>query len=512
MLFDGIEPDYLRLIMTARVYDIVTQTPLQEAVNLNTKLNGANVYMKREDLHSVFSFKIRGAYNRMAHLTEEEKKIGVIACSAGNHAQGVAMAAKHLGIKAKIVMPIPSPAIKWKNVQRLGAQVVLHGDDFDGAKAECARLIKEEGLIDIPPYDDPHVIAGQGTVALEILRQMDANRIATIFVCVGGGGLIAGIGSYIKRIAPHIKIIGVEANDADAMTQSLELKERKELKEVGLFADGAAVRLVGKETFRIAQKVVDGMITVTNDEICAAIKDVFEDTRAICEPTGALSLAGAKKYLEQYPEEKDKGAHIVIVSGANVNFDRLRFISDRAVLGEKNEAFFNVVIPERPGSFLGMIEVVQPRAVTEFTYRYSDPKEAHIYISFKVNNLQEETHQVLNGWEKRNMKGYDLSHSELAKSHARHMTSGKGRPEHERVFRFIFPERPGALMKFLMGLNSSWNVTRFHYRNHGDDMGKVFIGIQSPPEDKQLFDSYIEQLGYTYIEETDNELYRTFMC
>ncbi|KAI9026525.1 threonine ammonia-lyase, biosynthetic [Phycomyces nitens] len=509
---ENADPDYLRLIMTARVYDIVQQTPLQEAVNLNSKLNGAQIYMKREDLQPVFSFKIRGAYNRMAHLTDEEKKIGVIACSAGNHAQGVAMAAKHLGIKAKIVMPLPSPAIKWRNVKRLGAEVVLYGNDFDEAKVECARLIKEEGLINIPPYDDPYVIAGQGTIGLEILRQMDASKISSIYICVGGGGLVAGIGSYIKRIAPHIKIIGVEASDADAMTQSLHAKKRKELGEVGLFADGAAVRMVGEETFRLAKDLIDEMVNVSTDEICAAIKDVFEDTRAICEPTGALSLAGAKKYLSEHPEEKDKGAHIVIVSGANVNFDRLRFISDRAELGERNEAFCNVIIPERPGSFINMIEEVQPRAITEFAYRYSDPNDAHIYISFKVNDLDSEVKKVLGGWEKNGMKGYDVSHNELAKSHARYMVGGKGQPANERVFRFIFPERPGALMKFLVGLDSTWNVSRFHYRNHGDDMGKVFLGVQVPSQDTKAFDAYLVRLGYHFVEETDNEVYKKFLC
>ncbi|KAI8138181.1 threonine ammonia-lyase, biosynthetic [Fennellomyces sp. T-0311] len=503
-------PDYLRLILTSRVYDIVKETPLQEAINLNCKM-GTKFYLKREDLQPVFSFKIRGAYNKLANLSPEEKAAGVIACSAGNHAQGVAMAAAKLGIKAKIVMPAMCPAIKWRNVKRLGAEVILHGDDFDTAKKECVRLMEEEGLTNIPPYDDPYVIAGQGTIGMEILRQHDVNDIAAIYITVGGGGLIAGIGSYVKRIAPHIKIIAVEANDADAMTRSLEQKERVELSEVGLFADGAAVRIVGEENFRVARQVVDDVVNVSNDEICAAIKDVFEDTRSICEPTGALALAGAKKYNDLHPELNNGKAHVAIVSGANVNFDRLRFISERAELGEKNEAFCHVKIPERPGSFMKMIENVLPRNITEFTYRYSDPKDAHVYISFKVDNLATEVDQVLKGWAADGLEGTDVSHNELAKTHARYMVGGRERPEHERVFRFVFPERPGALMKFLKGLDTSWNVSLFNYRNHGDDMGKVFVGIQVPPQDYAAFDVFLKQLGYHYEEETDNVVYKTFL-
>lgn len=503
------QPDYLRMILTARVYEIVQETPLQEAVNLNAKL-GSKIYLKREDLQPVFSFKIRGAYNRLAHLSDEEKKRGVIACSAGNHAQGVAISAKKLGIKAKIVMPIPTPAIKWRNVQRLGAEVILFGDDFDEAKRECARITKEEGLLDIPPFDDPYVIAGQGTIGMEILRQHDLSKISTIFIPVGGGGLIAGIGSYVKRIAPHIKIIGVEASDANAMYQSLNETERVLLNEVGLFADGAAVRMVGEETFRLAKSLVDDVVLVNNDEVCAAIKDIFEDTRSVCEPTGALSLAAIKKYLQLHPEAKDE-VHVAIVSGANVNFDRLRFIAERAELGEKTEAFCTVIIPERPGSFMKMMNQIHPRAVTEFSYRYSDKDNAHIYISFKVKDLETEVKQVLDGWSKDGMKGFNVSDNELAKAHARYMVGGS-RPVNERVFRFIFPERPGALTKFLVGLDSTWNVSLFHYRNHGDDMGKVFLGVQVPPEDTDQFNAYLVRLGYQYIEETENVVYKSFLC
>ncbi|KAH8554726.1 threonine ammonia-lyase, biosynthetic [Umbelopsis sp. PMI_123] len=459
------------MIVTSRVYDVVQQTPLQRAENLSAKLS-ADIYLKREDLHSVFSFKIRGAYNRIAHLSETEKKAGVIACSAGNHAQGVALAAKQLGIPAKIVMPVPTPAIKWRNVKRLGAEVILYGNDFDEAKAECVRLTEKYKHTNIPPYDDPYVIAGQGTVGLEILRQTDPKKLQAIFVPVGGGGLIAGIASYVKRIAPHIKIIGVEANDANAMTQSIAAGKRIEMNEVGLFADGAAVRLVGEENFRLAHKLVDDMINVTNDEICAAIKDVFEETRSVCEPTGALALAGIKRYLHLHPESPEGGL-VAIVSGANVNFDRLRFIADRAELGELSEAFCNVIIPERPGSFINMIKHVNPRSITEFSYRYSDPEQAHIYISFKVQDLEAETKEVLNGWKSEGIHGWDISHNELAKTHARYMVGGRHSVPNERIFRFIFPERPGATQKFLAGLESEWNVSLFHYRNHGD--GKLFI-------------------------------------
>ncbi|KAI9266108.1 threonine ammonia-lyase, biosynthetic [Sporodiniella umbellata] len=501
-------PDYLRLILTSRVYEMVQETPLQKAVNLNSKL-GSNVYLKREDLNSVFSFKIRGAYNCIAHLSEKEKANGVIACSAGNHAQGVAMAAKKLGIKAKIVMPLPTPAIKWRNVQRLGAEVILHGLDFDEAKKECERLTIEENLKNIPPFDNPYVIAGQGTVGMEIIRQHDMSKISAIFIPIGGGGLIGGVGSYVKRIAPHIRIVGVEAVDACAMDQSLKADRRVLLEEVGLFADGAAVRLVGEETYRLAKEVIDEVVLVTNDEICAAIKDIFEDTRSVCEPTGALSLAAIKKYIRLKPETKED-MNVAIVSGANVNFDRLRFIAERAELGEKTEAFFTVIIPERPGSFLKMIGSVHPRAVTEFSYRYNNPSEAHVYISFKVKNLELESKEVLARWSEQGMQGCDVSHNELAKTHARYMVGGN-RPENERVFRFIFPERPGALMKFLTEIDTRWNVSLFHYRNHGDDMAKIFLGVQVPQKDSALFSEYLKRIGYYFEEETDNVVYKSFL-
>lgn len=361
---------------------------------------------------------------------------------------------------------------------------------------------------------------------MEILRQHDVSKISTIFIPVGGGGLIAGIGSYVKRIAPHIKIIGVEAVDACAMDQSLKEKKRVVLDEVGLFADGAAVRMVGEETYRLAQSLIDEIVLVNNDEICAAIKDVFEDTRSVCEPTGALALAATKKYINMYPETRHD-VHVAIVSGANVNFDRLRFIAERAHLGEKTEAFCTVIIPERPGSFKKMINAVYPRAITEFSYRYNDPEKAHIYVSFTVKDLESEIKQVLEDWRKEGMHGFDVSDNELAKAHARYMVGGR-RPENERVFSFIFPERPGALMKFLVEIDTRWNVSLFHYRNHGDgtfplclrvfvltfcvDMGKIFLGVQVPPEDYAIFDEYLHRIGYQYQEETDNLVYKSFLC
>ncbi|RUO97031.1 tryptophan synthase beta subunit-like PLP-dependent enzyme [Jimgerdemannia flammicorona] len=503
-------PDYLKLILSARVYEIMEKTPLQKALNLSTRLN-TTILIKREDLTPVFSFKIRGAYNKLANLTKAEKEAGVIACSAGNHAQGVAMAAKHMNVKATIVMPLATPAIKWRNVRRLGAEVVLHGNDFEEAKIECARLTRLNGLTNIPPYDDPYVIAGQGTIGVEILQQWPLDEIRTIFACVGGGGLIAGIASYVKRICPQIKIVGVETVDADAMAKSLASGKREELKEVGLFADGAAVRLVGEEPFRIALELVDDMVLVTNDEICAAIKDIFEDTRSICEPAGALSVAGVRKYLELHPEECGKGAHVAILSGANMNFDRLRFVAERAELGEKTEAFCSVIIPERPGSFVKMISHIAPRAITEFSYRYSDPDRALIYTSFKVTDLRVDVPEIVANLAKDGMEARDISDNEVAKSHARYLVGGKSHVLNERLFRFEFPERPGALQRFLLGLQIHWNVSLFHYRNHGDDMGKVLVGIQVPPQDYKAFDAFLKQLEYRVVEETNNEVYQQFL-
>ncbi|KAJ1960524.1 threonine deaminase, partial [Dipsacomyces acuminosporus] len=373
-------PDYLQMILNSYVYDVATETPLTHAVNLSSRC-GNEVYLKREDLQPVFSFKIRGAYNKISHLTEEEKERGIIACSAGNHAQGVAMSAKHLGIKATIVMPLLTPAIKWRNVKRLGADVVLYGAGFDEAKAECSRLEALHGFTNIPPFDDPYVIAGQGTIAMEILRQKKSADIDAIFVAVGGGGMIAGVAAYVKRVWPAIKVIGVETVDSCAMAQSLKEGHRKVLSEVGLFADGTAVCQVGKECFRIAKQLVDDVVLVTNDEVCAAIKEVFEDTRSILEPSGALATAGLKKYA--HTNSLKGKALVAITSGANMNFDRLRFVAERAAIGEQKEVLLSAVIPERPGSFIKLHDVIHPRAITEFTYRYGDSEKAHIFVSFE---------------------------------------------------------------------------------------------------------------------------------
>ncbi|KAF9177006.1 hypothetical protein BGZ51_009291 [Haplosporangium sp. Z 767] len=504
-------PDYLRLILTARCYEILKQSPLTHAINLSNKSQN-QIYLKREDLQDVFSFKIRGAYNKVAHLTEQEKQCGVIACSAGNHAQGVAQAAQTMGIKATIVMPTPTPEIKSRNVRRLGSTVILHGKNFDEAKAECERLAKLKNYTNIPPFDDPYVIAGQGTIGAEILRQHNLEEIHAIFCTVGGGGLIAGIAAYVKRVAPHIRIIGCETVDANAMTASLRAGRRVELSEVGLFADGAAVRVVGEETFRLCQNFVDEMIEVTNDEICAAIKDIFEDTRSIVEPAGGLAVAGCKKYLREH--NLTGKTCVAVTSGANMNFERLRFVAERALLGEQKEALLSVVIPEQPGSFLKLYMHIHPLMVTEFSYRFAanPKKEAHIYMSFLCQDRRKEVPLIMESIAKEGMQAWDISEDEMAKSHARYMIGGRSEAANERMFRFEFPERPGALLQFLEGLRAGWNVSLFHYRNHGSDMGKVLAGLQVPEEDNDEFAKYLAQLNYHWVEETNNPLYKQFFC
>ncbi|KAJ3045675.1 hypothetical protein HDV00_007801 [Rhizophlyctis rosea] len=501
-------PDYLRLILTASVYDVAIESPLQVAHNLSARVHNT-ILLKREDMQPVFSFKLRGAYNRMQQLTEEERKKGVIACSAGNHAQGVALSAQKMGIKATIVMPTMTPPIKWRNVKRLGAEVVLYGSDFDEAKAECSRLEKEHGYINIPPYDDPYVIAGQGTVGVEILRQ-HSGPIDAVFVCVGGGGLAAGVASYIKRLHPHIKVIGVETHDADAMTRSFQKGERVLLPTVGLFADGAAVRNVGEETFRVCKELLDGMILVSTDEICAAIKDAFEDTRSIVEPAGALGIAGAKKYAQTLGLTGQ--TYVAVTSGANMNFDRLRFVAERAELGEQKEALITAIIPERPGSFMDLYRIIHPRSVSEFAYRYSDPDEAHIFMSFMVNDREEELKTLFAACKAKGFSVMDASRNELAKSHARYLVGGKGKVENERLFRFEFPERPGALNHFLTSMkNPKWNVSLFHYRNYGGDVSKILAGIQVPEETAEEFEEFLNQLNFPHVEETANAVYQQFL-
>ncbi|KAI0047755.1 threonine dehydratase I, partial [Auriscalpium vulgare] len=463
-------PDYLRLILTSKVYDILKETPLVHAPNLSAKL-GNNIYLKREDLQEVFSFKIRGAYNMMASLSEEERWKGVVTCSAGNHAQGVALSGSRLGIPCTIVMPKGTPSIKIRNVSRLGAKVILHGADFDEAKAECARLAAAHGLVFVPPYDDPLVIAGQGTVGLEILKQVpDSQALDAVFAAVGGGGLVAGICEYVKRIgSPHTKVFGGETFDGDAMAQSLAQGARVTLSEVGPFSDGTAVRIVGEEPFRVCQQLLDGIVKVDNDEICAAIKDIFEETRSITEPAGALALASLKRYVI---DNKLVGANkkfVAVVSGANMNFDRLRFVAERAALGEGREALLSVDIPERPGSFYALHTVIHPRAVTEFIYRYNSAHRAHVFLSFQLETKSRETEvaAVLAALAKEDMTGHDISDDEMAKSHARYMIGGASDVPNERIFRFEFPERPNALRKFLSSLRMGWNISLFHYRNHG---------------------------------------------
>jgi threonine dehydratase len=505
-------PDYLRLILTSRVYEVVNETPLQHAVNLSNRLE-CKVLLKREDLITVFSFKLRGAYNKMAHLDPNKRWKGVVACSAGNHAQGVAYSARKLKIPATIVMPSGTPAIKHLNVSRLGGAVVLHGSDFDAAKEEAHRLERLHGLTNVPPFDDPYVIAGQGTIAVEILRQANLKRLEAVFCCIGGGGLIAGVGVYIKRIAPHVKIIGVETYDANAMVQSLQAGERVQLNEVGLFADGAAVRAVGKETFRLCKEVVDDIIQVTTDEACAAIKDVFEDTRSIVEPAGALAVAGLKKYVAAHPNPDPKRELVAITSGANMDFDRLRFVAERSALGEKKEALLSVTIPERPGAFAELVEAVLPHAITAFSYRCGPQDSANVLmgISLAASTGCEDPSNIIADIVKGGMNAVDLSDDELAKTHLRYLVGGRSGAKDERIFMFEFPERPGALAKFLTTLRPHQNISLFHYRNFGGDVGKVLAGIQCPTAESVDLEAFLKDLRYPFTECTDSPTYKMFL-
>ena len=508
-------PDYLRLILTSRVYDVVTETPLSHAINLSNRLE-CKVLLKREDLLPVFSFKLRGAYNKMAHLPPEARWKGVIACSAGNHAQGVAFSARKLKIPATIVMPSGTPAIKHMNVSRLGGAVVLHGADFDSAKAEAHRLEKLHGLTNIPPFDDPYVIAGQGTIGMELLRQTTLRNLTAIFCCVGGGGLIAGTGVYVKRIAPHVKIIGVEAADANAMVQSRREGRRVVLSEVGLFADGAAVKTVGEENFRVCQEVVDNVIQVSTDEICAAIKDVFEDTRSILEPAGALALAGLKKWVSENPSEDPNRELVAVASGANMNFDRLRFVAERATLGEQKEALLAVTIPERPGSFAQLVEAVLPQAVTEFNYRYSttDPTRARVMMGISVTSAStraSELQSLFTRLSTEGMTAVDVSDDELAKTHIRYLVGGRSSVSDERLYMFEFPERPGALFKFLRTLRPGQNISLFHYRNYGGDVGRILAGLQCPDAQRDELEAFLKDIGYPFKECSENETYKMFL-
>jgi threonine dehydratase len=500
--------DYPRKIMTARVYDVAIESPLDAMPRMSERL-GVEVKLKREDLQPVFSFKIRGAYNKIVGLAPDVRARGIITASAGNHAQGVALAARRLGIEATIVMPRTTPSIKVDAVRRFGGQVVLHGDGFDEALAETRRLQAERGLTFVPPYDDPDVIAGQGTVGMEILRQ-HPDPIEAIFVPIGGGGLAAGIAAFVKYLRPEVKVIGVEPEDAACMAAAIAAGWRITLDQVGLFADGVAVRQAGEETFRICRELLDEVITVTTDEICAAVKDTFNDTRASAEPAGAVGLAGLKKYAERGLE--GKGALVTINSGANLNFDRLRHIAERAELGEHREALLAVTIPETPGSYRAFIQTIGPRLVTEFNYRYADAGKAHVFAGIQLVGGTPEKFELIATLRGAGYEVVDLSDDETAKVHVRYMVGGRALGlATERLYRFQFPERPGALLKFLDGLASGWNITLFHYRNHGADYGRVLAGILVPEADLQRFASCLEDLGYPYWDESENPAYRIFL-
>jgi len=500
-------PDYLQKILTAQVYDAAIETPLDLAPNLSARIHN-KIYFKREDMQPVFSFKLRGAYNKMASLSPAALKRGVICASAGNHAQGVALSAKKLGARAVIVMPTTTPAIKIDAVKRHGGEVVLAGESYSDAYGHAKELEKTEKLTFVHPYDDVEVIAGQGTIGMEILRQ-HPKPIHAVFCCVGGGGLLAGVAAYIKRVRPEIKVIGVETIDADAMTQSLAAGKRIELPTVGLFADGAAVKLVGEETFRLCQEYVDEMILVDNDAICAAIKDVFEDTRSILEPAGALAVAGAKEYAKRH-NLKDKTL-VAVASGANMNFDRLRFVAERAEVGEQREAVLAVTIPEKPGSFKKFCDLLGNRNITEFNYRYADAAKAHIFVGVGVHNRAEGV-RITELLQRHDLPCLDLTDDEMAKSHIRYMVGGHApQAENEVLYRFVFPERPGALLNFLDTLRSDWNISLFHYRNHGADFGRVLVGMQVPPQDREAFQGFLARLGYEYVDETGNPAYRMFL-
>jgi len=501
-------PDrYIRKILEARVYDVAIESPLTEANNLSKRF-GNEIYLKREDLQPVFSFKCRGAYNRIAQLSEEQRSKGVICASAGNHAQGVALATRELGIKGVIVMPQTTPEIKVRSVRNLGAKVVLKGDAFDEAASHAKELMEKHGYTYIPPYDDPDVIAGQGTVAMELLRQI-SDGLEAVFIPVGGGGLIAGMAAYIKYLRPEIRVVGVEPADSDCLAQALEAGERVILPQVGLFADGVAVKQIGFHTWEVCRTCVDEVIRVSTDEICAAIKDVFEDTRSISEPAGALAVAGLKKYIDR---EGVRGAKLAaIVSGANMNFDRLRYISERTEVGEKREAVLAVTIPERPGAFRSFIKALHNRNITEFNYRYSDSDNACIFVGIQVETGGLSRHDLVDELKAAGYPVMDLTDSDLAKQHVRHMVGGHAPVDDEKVFQFEFPERPGALLKFLMSLGTRWNISMFHYRNHGAAFGRVFLGVQVPDAEKPEFVTMLEKIGFPFTEETENPAYRLFL-
>jgi threonine dehydratase len=504
--------DYLKKILTARVYDVAVETPLEYAPTLSQRMDN-HIYLKREDMQSVFSFKLRGAYNKMAHLTPAQLKRGVICASAGNHAQGVALAASRLSCRAVIVMPVTTPPVKIEAVKARGGEVVLFGESYTDAYDHALTLEKKQKLTFVHPFDDPDVIAGQGTIGMEILRQHQG-PIHAIFVAVGGGGLISGVAAYVKAVRPDIRIIGVQSTDSDAMARSLSAGRRITLPDVGLFCDGTAVRLVGVETFRLARKYVDEIILVDTDAVCAAVKDVFQDTRSILEPSGALAIAGAKAYIERAKANK-KPLHeetmVTVACGANMNFDRLRFVADRAEVGEAREAVFAVTIPEERGSFKRFCELIGPRNVTEFVYRISDAKEAHVFAGLQISD-RDESGAITKNFEKHGFRTLDLTHDELAKLHIRHLVGGKSPLAHdELLYRFEFPERRGALMRFLASMAPNWNISLFHYRNQGGDVGRIVVGLQVPKKEMKDFRRFLASLGYRYWDESENPVYKLFL-
>jgi threonine dehydratase len=504
--------DYLIKILNAKVYDVAKKTDLQLATNLSKRINNS-VLLKREDQQSVYSFKIRGAYNKMAHLSPEALAKGVICASAGNHAQGVALSASKLKVRAIIVMPTTTPQVKVNAVQALGGEVVLHGESYTDAYNHAVLLQEQHNLTFVHPFDDPEVIAGQGTVAMEILSQHQG-QLDVVFVAIGGGGLISGVANYIKAVRPSIKVVGVQMNDSNAMLLSVEAKKRVQLKEVGIFADGTAVRLVGEETFRVASNLVDEYIVVSTDEVCAAIKDIFIDTRSIVEPSGAMAVAAAKQYAQKNNCQGQTFA--TILCGANMNFDRLRFVAERAEAGEEREALFAVTIPEERGSFRRFCELIDalpggPRNVTEFNYRISDANKAHVFVGLSTQ-LKGESRQITEQFNRQGFASVDLTHDDLARDHIRHMVGGPSTlATNERLLRFEFPERPGALMKFLSLMRPGWNISLFHYRNQGADYGRILVGLQVPEQEQVQFDEFLLSLGYPYEDETENPVYKMFL-
>ncbi|MFK8040943.1 threonine ammonia-lyase, biosynthetic [Congregibacter sp.] len=500
---------YIKRILDARVYDVARETPVDQALLLSKRFSNS-VWLKREDLQPVYSFKLRGAYNKMHQLTPDQRERGVIAASAGNHAQGLAMAAQRMDVSATIVMPKTTPSIKVDAVRSRGAHVVLHGDNFDEASVHAQKLVKDKDLTYVHPFDDPDVIAGQGTVAMEIVRQHQ-EPLDAVFIPVGGGGLLAGMAAYIRYVWPTTKIIGVEPEDAACLKVALERGRRVTLPEVGLFADGCAVAQVGKETFRIIRDTVDEVITASTDEMCAAIKDIFEDTRGIAEPAGALALAGLKKYVEREGVEGQQ--LLAVLSGANTNFDRLRYISERTEIGEKREAVISVTIPEKPGAFRKFCGSLGRRNITEFNYRYSSAQDARVFVGMSVEPGGDDLNALLGQLVDQGYDCEDLTDNEMAKLHIRYMVGGLA-PEAvgpERVYRVEFPERPGALLKFLSGLGQRWNISLFHYRNHGAAYGRILVGMQVGPKERSEARACLDAIGYRYWDETDNAAYRLYL-